>query len=223
MTSASSSYPAYRDSGVQWLGEIPQHWQTVRAKNLFEERVEKGYPELPLLAATQTKGVVPKDLYESRTVVAQKDLHLLKFVEEGDFVISLRSFQGGIEFAHYRGIISPAYTVLTPRNRSHSGFLRYFLKSDQFISALKLFVTGIREGQNIDYDRLQRSSLPVPPADEQAAIVKYLAHVDRKIDRFICSKRRMIELLNEQKQAIIHQAVTKGLDPSAPKKDSGVE
>src|SRR5690554_6251893 len=94
------SYEKYKASGVAWLGDVPLHWETIKTKYLFKERVEKGYPDEPLLAATQTKGVVPKTMYETRTVVAQKDLHLLKLVRVGDFVISLRSFQGGIEYAY---------------------------------------------------------------------------------------------------------------------------
>jgi len=79
---------------MPWLGKVPEHWALHRFKGLFAERVQKGFPDEPLLAATQTKGVVYKEDYENRTVTAQKDLHLLKLVEVGDFVISLRSFQG---------------------------------------------------------------------------------------------------------------------------------
>ena len=107
-------YSLYKDSGLLWLGKIPEHWQLRKIKYLFRERSEKGYPDEPLLAATQTKGVVLKEQYENRTVLALKDLHLLKLVKKGDFVISLRSFQGGIELAHNQGIISPAYTILKP-------------------------------------------------------------------------------------------------------------
>ena len=93
-------YAEYKESGLPWLGRCPKHWNVRRTKILFHERVQKGFPNEPLLAATQTKGVVKKEDYETRTVTAQKDLHLLKLVEVGDYVISLRSFQGGIEVAH---------------------------------------------------------------------------------------------------------------------------
>lgn len=215
-------YPKYRESGVPWLGECPSHWKLRRTKLLFNERVQKGYPDEPLLAATQSKGVVKKTDYESRTVTAQKDLHLLKLVEVGDYVISLRSFQGGIEVAHCRGIISPAYTILKPTFEATSGYYSYFFKSRHFVDSLSLFVTGIREGQNIDYERLSRAELPSPPLDEQAAIVRFLEHANRKIDRFIRAKRKVVALLNEQKQAVIHRAVTRGLNPDAKLKPSGV-
>ncbi len=215
-------YPEYKDSGLPWLGRVPGHWGMRRAKVLLRERVDKGFPNEPLLAATQSKGVVRKEDYGTRTVTAQKDFHLLKLVEVGDFVISLRSFEGGIEVAHSRGIISPAYTVLEPRSKAASGYLRHFFKSPTFISSLTLFVTGIREGQNIDYERLSRAFLPLPPPEEQAAIVRYLDHALLRLDRAMRAKRKTIALLNEQKQAIIHRAVTRGLAPDVPLKDSGI-
>ncbi len=216
-------YPAYKDSGVPWLGEVPEHWEVRRMKTLLRERSLKGFPDEPLLAATQTKGVVRKEHYENRTVLATKDLHLLKLVREGDFVISLRSFQGGIEYAREQGIISPAYTILYPKEPKFHGYIAWLFKSKPFIENLSLFVTGIREGQNIDYEKLSRSVLPLPPLPEQVAIVRFLDFVDRRIRRSIRAKRKLIALLNEQKQAIIHQAVTRGLDQDVPMKDSGVE
>ena len=215
-------YAEYKESGLPWLGRCPKNWSVRRTKILFIERVQKGFPNEPLLAATQTKGVVKKEDYGTRTVTAQKDLHLLKLVEVGDYVISLRSFQGGIEVAHCRGIISPAYTVLKPRITASSGYYSHFFKAKPFIESLSLFVTGIREGQNIDYERLSRAELPMPSEAEQAAIVRFLDHANRKIDGFIRAKRKLIGLLNEQKQAIIHRAVTRGLNPDVPMKPSGI-
>ena len=167
-------YPTYKPSGIEWLGDVPEHWKVQRIKTLLTQRTEKGHPNEPLLAATQTKGVVRKEQYENRTVLAMKDLHLLKLVEIGDFVISLRSFQGGIEYARERGIISPAYTVLYPRNLSHQGYLAKLFKSVPYVQNLTLFVTGIRQGQNIDYERLSRSRLPVPPSPHVSQIFPIL-------------------------------------------------
>jgi type I restriction enzyme S subunit len=215
-------YAEYKESGLPWLGRCPRHWNVRRTKILFHERVQKGFPNEPLLAATQTKGVVKKEDYETRTVTAQKDLHLLKLVEVGDYVISLRSFQGGIEVAHCRGIISPAYTVLKPQKQAVSRYYSHFFKAKPFIDSLSLFVTGIREGQNIDYERLSRAEMPMPPKDEQAAIVRFLDHANRKIDGWVRAKRKLIGLLNEQKQAIIHRAVTRGLYPDVLLKPSGI-
>jgi len=216
-------YPAMKDSGVPWLGEVPEHWQLRRMKTLLRERVEKGHPDEPLLAATQSRGVVRKEHYENRTVLALKDLHLLKLVRVGDFVISLRSFQGGIEYAREQGIISPAYTILYPMTVAMHGYLASLFKSAPYIENLSLFVTGIRQGQNIDYEKLARAELPLPPPLEQVAIVRFLDHADRRIRRYIRSRQKLIKLLEEQKQAIIHRAVTRGLDPDVRLKPSGVE
>ena len=215
-------YPEYKDSGLPWLGVCPAHWSQRRMKFLFTERVQKGFYDEPLLAATQTKGVIRKEDYDGRTVTAQKDFHLLKLVEVGDFVISLRSFQGGIEVAHCRGIISPAYTILTPKRESRLAYFTHFFKSPDFIRSLSLFVTGIREGQNIDYVRLSRAYLPLPPEDEQEAIGRFLDYANQRIERAIKAKKKLIALLNEQKQVIIHRAVTRGLARNVPLKPSGL-
>ena len=212
MLAGLKPYPAMRDSGEEWLGEVPEHWELRRTKTLLKQRNEKGYPNEPLLAATQTQGVVRKERYENRTVLALKDLHLLKLVRYGDFVISLRSFQGGIEYARERGIISPAYTVLFSRQPENHGYLAHLFKSAPYVENLSLFVTGIRQGQNIDYGKLARSRLPAPPIAEQRAIVCFLDHADRRIRDYIRAKERLIELLGEQKQAIVHQAVTGRID-----------
>lgn len=217
------SYPKTKDSGVQWLGKVPEHWNLQRTKTLLRERVEKGFPDEPLLAATQTKGVVLKERYENRTVLALKDLHLLKLVRVGDFVISLRSFQGGIEYAREQGIISPAYTILYPEKPEIHAYLARLFKSRPYVENLVLYVTGIRQGQNIDYAKLSCSELPIPPLSDQAAIVRYLDYMDRRIRRYIRAKQKLIKLLEEQKQAIIDHAVTHGLDPNVRLKSSGVE
>lgn len=215
-------YNEYKDSGVQWLGKIPSHWGLRKMKYTFSERSQKGFPNEPLLAATQSHGVILKSQYETRTVEATKSLETLKLVEIGDFVISLRSFQGGLEYAHERGIISPAYTILTPTHIS-AEYFRYLSKSNIFISLLKSTVTGIREGQNIDYNKLKDNLLPIPPIEEQVSIGLHLDKVISELDKAIAMQQKMIDLLNERKQIIIQDAVTKGLDGNAVMKDSGID
>lgn len=216
-------YPEYKPFGNYWISKIPTHWKEQKIKHLFDERVEKGYPDEPLLAATQNRGVILKSDYESRTVEATKDLHLLKFVKEGDFVISLRSFQGGIEYSYCQGIISPAYTIMIPRSEIDSSYFRHLAKSRTFIELLKGCVTGIREGQNINYALLRTYLLPLPPIEEQKIIADYLDKKIEQIDRFISLQKEAISLLKELRQAEITKAVTKGLDENAEMKDSGVE
>lgn len=216
------TYAEYKETGLPWLGQLPRHWGSRRMKFLFKEQVQKGFPKEPLLASTQSMGVVRKEDYGSRTVIAMNGLENLKLVEVGDFVISLRSFQGGIEVSHARGIISPAYTVLRPRGFFDPGYFKLFFKSATFVSSMTLFVTGIREGQNIDYERLSRAFMPLPPPAEQAAIVRFLDWANGRLERAIRAKRKAITLLNEQKQAIIYRAVTRGLDSLVPLKSSGI-
>lgn len=215
-------YREYKESGVKWLGEIPSHWELRKMKYTFSERSQKGFPQEPLLASTQTHGVILKSQYENRTVEAIKSLETLKLVEIGDFVISLRSFQGGLEYAYNRGIISPAYTILTPTHIK-ADYFKYLSKSDIFISLLKSTVTGIREGQNIDYNKLKDNLLPIPSAKEQISIGSYLDSATSEIDKAIAMQQKMIDLLNERKQIIIQNAVTKGLDENVEMKESGVE
>lgn len=215
-------YSEYKDSGIQWIGEIPSHWEARKMKYIFIERSEKNHPNEPVLCATQSQGVIPQSIYTNRVVVVNKGFDGLKFVKEGDFVISLRSFEGGIEYAYYQGIISAAYTILVPNRKAESNYWRYLFKSHPFIQLLKTCVTGIREGQNINYPLLSRKFLPVPPLSEQERIVKFLEGKVLKIDEYIADKEREIQLLKEIKEAEIAKAVTQGLNPNVKMKDSGI-
>lgn len=206
-----------------WLNSIPSHWLSLKFKKLFEEINIKNYPQLQLLVASQNMGVVPKNIYGKRTVEAQKDLDKLKLVMPDNFVISLRSFQGGIEYSTYMGIISPAYTILKQKYKNNSLYFKYLFKSFPFIKLLQLCVTGIREGQNIDYDMLKEHLIPVPPREEQDKIVAYLDYQTSNINKLILSKRKQIELLEEYKKTKISEVVTKGLNPNVEMKDSGID
>ena len=194
-----------------WISKIPAHWQVHKMKRLLAERSEKGYPNEPLLVASQSMGVVPKNVYGNRTVEAQKDLHLLKLVCVGDFVISLRSFQGGLEYAYYQGIISPAYTILIPHEPMSSSYFRYLAKSKPFIGLLTLCVTGIREGQNIDYAKLKNHFLPVPPREEQDQIVRFLDWKVSSINKLIAVKQKQIANLNEMHLSVMNDLATHGI------------
>lgn len=216
------AYEKYVSFDDVWITSIPITWQSHKMKRLFCERSEKGYPHEQLLVASQNMGVVPKTIYGSRTVEAQKDLQLLKLVKIGDFVISLRSFEGGIEYAYYQGIISPAYTVLTTKGNIQRGYFRYLAKSKPFVKLLSLCVTGIREGQNIDYGKLINHLLPVPPREEQEQIVHFLDWKVSSINKLINLKQQEITELKELKKTTISDAVTHGLDKTVPMKDSGI-
>lgn len=216
-------YERYKDSGFEWLGEIPEHWDTLRAKHVFRNVSEKGFPDEPLLSATQDQGVVPRDKRDQRVVMPIGQLESFKLVRENDFVISLRSFQGGIEHCAYRGLVSPAYTVLRLHRNVNPRFLRQLLKASNFISEINVSLTGIRQGKNIDYGDFAESFLPIPPKSEQDRIVAFLDQKTAEIDALIAKKQRQIELLDEQKAILINRAVTRGLNPNAKLKPSGIE
>ena len=197
-----------KPSGVSWLGEVPEHWKLRKIKYVFAERSEKGYPEEPVLCSTQKYGVIPQHMYESRVVVVNKGLEGLKLVRKGDFVISLRSFQGGIEYAHYQGIISAAYTILKLNDGFDAEYMKYLMKSYNFIQLLQTCVTGIREGQNINYALLKKNLLPIPPLSEQRAIVSHIEAQTANIDKLIDAYQQQVERIKEYKQRLISDAVT---------------
>ena len=218
-------YDTYKDSGVQWLGEIPRHWGLIKMKYLFNERSEKNHPDEEPLCATQKYGVIPQKLYISygnRVVVVNKGFEQLKFVKVGDFVIHLRSFQGGIEYAYYQGISSAAYTILYPKDAANTQYFKNLFKSSKYIELLKTCVTGIREGQNINYPLLSTKQIPLPPLSEQHSIVSYLDDRCGKIDKMLEGKQKQIELLAEMKQRIIADAVTRGLNPDVKMKATNI-
>ena len=215
-------YDTYKNSGVQWLGEIPGHWEMRKMKYIFDERSEKNHPDEHMLSATQSEGVILQSKYQGRVVVVNTGFDGLKLVKVGDFVIHLRSFQGGIEYAYDQGIISSAYTILNPKYPELSAYYKKLFKSSAFIDLLKICVTGIREGQNINYSKLKQFYIPLPPLPEQRAIVTYLDDKCGKIDKLVEGKQKQIELLAEMKQRIIADAVTRGLNPNVKMKATNI-
>lgn len=200
-----------KQTNIPWLPEVPEHWECIKMKYLFNERSEKNHPDEVSLCATQTYGVIPQKLYCSygnRVVEVSKGFELLKFVKEGDFVIHLRSFQGGIEYAYYQGIISPAYTILEPKDANNSPYLKFLFKSYNFIQLLKTCVTGIREGQNINYSMLGNKYLFIPPLEEQKQIVSHITDKTSKIEKLIANINREIDGIKEYKQRLISDVVT---------------
>ncbi len=202
-----------KHSGVEWLGQIPKHWEVRKMKFIFKEISIKNRGDMIQLAATQSNGVVPKDTLTYKSVqVLASDLNSFKFVQKNNFVISLRSFEGGIEHSNFDGIISPAYTILKNIIRISYEYFKFLLKSNAFISNLNQYKTGIREGQNISYIELQNDFLPLPPLNEQRQIAEFLDKKCEKISEFIAKKQRLITLLKEQKQTLINECVCGRLD-----------
>lgn len=197
-----------KPTNIPWLPEIPEHWQQRKMKYLFDERSEKNHPNEPMLSATQSEGVILQSKYKGRVVVVNTGFEGLKLVRVGDFVIHLRSFQGGIEYTYDQGIISSAYTILNPRHPEYSMYYKILFKSSNFIDLLKTCVTGIREGQNINYSKLKQNFIPVPPITEQNEIVNFINEYTAKIDTLISNINKEIENLKEYKQRLISDVVT---------------
>ena len=220
------AYPSYRDSGHLWLQDVPAHWEVVAGRRLFRQVRDPSVTGDQQLSASQKYGIIPQSLLMARedqkVVLALNGVEGFKHVNVEDFVISLRSFQGGIEHSAYAGCVSPAYTVLRPTYEQVPGYYRYLLKAAPYISALQTVTDGIRDGKNISYEQFGKVGLPLPPLSEQTAVVAFLDHETAKIDALLEEQRRLIELLKQKRQAEISHAVTKGLDPTVPMKDSGV-
>ncbi|MFR4333588.1 MAG: restriction endonuclease subunit S [Ruminococcus sp.] len=213
-----------KDSGIEWIGQIPTGWKLRRAKTLFTQRNSKGNGIEVLLSPTQKYGVVPQSQLEGVVQVKEDaDLQMFKTLHKGDFVISLRSFQGGFEYSLYEGVCSPAYQVFYPTSPICDTYYRYLFKSQSFISKMNNLTVGIREGKNIQYVDFANSQIPVPPLAEQERIAVFLNAECAEIDAVLEKTRASIEEYKKLKQAIITQAVTKGIRGDRPMKDSGIE
>ncbi|WP_345889158.1 restriction endonuclease subunit S [Shewanella algae] len=221
------SYPDYKDSGVEWLGDVPVNWGVFQGKRVFMNRKESALSDDAQLAASQAYGVIPQslliELTGSKVMLALKGTDSFRHVSENDFVISLRSFEGGIEHSAYIGCVSPAYTVLSAVIPIHPWFYRYLLKCKPYVSALQASTDSLRDGKSITFEQFGSIRLPAPPLEEQRTIAAFLDYETARIDSLIDKQQQLIELLKEKRQAVISHAVTKGLTPDAPMKDSGVE
>jgi len=219
----------YQKDNGDWFREIPSHWGGKRAKWVFSSIREPSQEGDTQLAASQKYGVVPQklmmELNNASVMQALKGTGNFKRVQKNNFVISLRSFEGGIEISHYDGCISPAYTVLrlSDRKNNEPGYFRYALKENVFIQALNSTSEGIRDGKTITYDQFSSLNLCIPPCEEQKAIACFLNRETKRINSLIAEKQHFINLIKEKRQALISHVVTKGLDPDVEMKDSGVE
>ncbi|MCY4055963.1 MAG: restriction endonuclease subunit S [Cyanobacteria bacterium MAG CAR4_bin_6] len=233
VTAKAWPYPAYKDSGVDWLGEVPEHWRIQRVKYLLEEcdtRSSDGNEEL--LRVSQYTGVTLRNLTcnGDESNLSQASLVGYKCVEPNDLVINIMlAWNGSMGISQFHGITSPAYCVYRFNMNSHPWYFHYLLRSLVYKARIKAISTGIVESRLRLYtDDLYRLEALVPPLPEQAAIAHFLDHATQRIQRHIQAKQKLIKLLEEQKQVIIHQAVTGQINvqtgqPYPVYKDSGVE
>ena len=216
-----------KESGVDWLGRVPAHWGVVRSRRLFRERNEKANKSDLQLTVSQKYGLLPQAEFMEkegrRIVVVQKGHDILKRTMPGDFVISMRSFQGGLEISEYEGSVSSAYVPLVPIKWVVPRYFRWVFKSITYIQALQSTSDLVRDGQALRFENFSKIPLPAVPIEEQSAIADFLDRSTARIDALVAKKTRFVELLREKRQALITHAVTKGLDATVPLKDSGVE
>jgi type I restriction enzyme S subunit len=214
-------YPKYKDSGVEWLGEVPEEWTARRLGYYFNERREKvSDRDYPALSVTKN-GIVP----QLETAAKTDDGDNRKRVRVGDFVINSRSDRkGSAGVADAEGSVSLISTVLSPRSDVLSAFVHHLLRSVPFQEEFYRYGKGIvADLWSTNYGEMRNILLAVPPRPEQAAIATFLDRETTKIDALIAEQQRLIELLQEKRQSVISHAVTKGLNPDMPMKDSGIE
>lgn len=217
-----------KDSGVEWLGKIPNHWMIRRIKNLFELRNEKNYEALEdvnLISLYTDKGVVQhSDLTETtgnKAVTAEG----YKIVKEDDIVVNIiLCWMGAVGRSAYNGVTSPAYDVYKPLHDTNSKYYHYLFRTSQFNGECYRYGRGIMLMRWRTYSTEFRAiSVPLPPEDEQKRIVNFLDKKIDDVDRLIGNVQKQIEKLKAYKQSLITEVVTKGIDPTVPMKDSGVE
>ena len=206
----------FKSSDVEWLGYVPEHWEVRRSKRLFSPRSELARPNDTQLSATQAYGVIPQDEYEDKIghKITRIALHLNKrrHVEVDDFVISMRSFQGGLERAWASGCIRSSYVVLRATGEVDVPFFSYLFKSQPYIQALQATAGFIRDGQDLTFDNFCAVDLPLPPVEEQRAIAVTLGETTTDIDTAIDRTRQLIDLVEEYRTRLVADVVTGKVD-----------
>lgn len=211
-------YSEYKDACVTWLEKIPAHWEEKRAKFLFREIDERSIlGEEELLSVSHITGVTPRS-QKNVTMFKAESYVGHKVCQPGDLVINtMWAWMAALGVAKHTGIVSLSYGVYRPHNQQLflPEYIDQLLRIWGFIAEYNIRSTGVRASRLRLYpDKFLDISMPIPSLDEQQVIISYLKFENRKISRFIRNKRSLIKLLNEQKQVIINQAVTRGIDPN---------
>lgn len=184
-----------------------REWETLKTGEIFKNSSSKNHPNEELLSVTQDSGVIPRNMLERRVVMPDGSTKGYKLVEPGDFIISLRSFQGGLEYSSYRGIVSPAYTIIKNIRPICDDFYKHFFKSIKFINQLDSSVIGIRDGKQISYQVFKEIDIPYPPIEEQQKIAEILSSVDEAIEK----TEAVIKQTEMVKKGLMQQLLTKGI------------
>jgi len=228
MSARLRPYPAYKDSGLEWLGRVPEHWRVVPNRALFREITERDHPDAQMLSVTIKRGVIRHSELlgsGSKKDSSREDRSAYKLVQPGDIVYNkMRAWQGAVGVSDFEGIVSPAYIVQRLWVTGLPRYFHYLFRTPSFAGEAQRWSYGLASDMwslRPEHFRLILSC--APPLEEQSAIVRYLGYVDRRVRRYIGSKERQVRLLEEHKQALIQRAVTQGLDADVDLKTSGVE
>lgn len=215
-----------KDSGIEWIGEIPEGWEVSQLKYATRWKSEKGCPDAPVLSLYRDFGVVPKDSRDDNHNVTSLDTSNYKVVDIGDLVINkMKAWQGSMAVSDYRGIVSPAYHVCSiTSNKVNKRYLHHLLRNPAYLPEYARLSTGMRIGQwDLGFDDFKNIPFLIPPLDEQAKIADYLDNGCASLDAMLSKTRSSIEEYKKLKQAVITQAVTKGVRGEREMKDSGIE
>ena len=221
-------YARYKDSGISWIGDVPEHWSYYPFYALFEQKSQCGFCDEELLSVYLDKGVIRfSDAGEKRANATSEDLSKYQLVEEGDFVLNnQQAWRGSVGVSFFRGIVSPAYVILKMSEKLERTFANYLLRDRSMVAMYCLASKGVGSIQrNLVWNKVKRSAIFIPPLSEQKAIAEYLDKKTAQINELVSAKQKQIELLKEYKQSVIANAVTGKLDERREKrkwKDSGI-
>lgn len=202
-----------KKSGIEWCPLIPDNWVVTNPKALFTLRNQRAFPGERQLTASQRHGIVYQDEFmemeNQKVVTVEKDFSILKHVEPNDFVISMRSFQGGLEYSEVSGCISSAYVMLIPDEKNvYPPFYKWFFKSSQYINAIQSTTNLVRDGQAMRYANFVKVPLFIIPMNEQKEIADYLDGKIAKIDALLESRRKQVSTLESYRKSLIFEYVT---------------
>jgi type I restriction enzyme S subunit len=217
-------YPAYKDSGLPWLGPVPAHWSVVRNGSLFGQRSQTGYSELPILEVSLKTGVQVRSFGTAKRKQIMSDLGKYKRAVKGDLAYNtMRMWQGALGVCPVDGLVSPAYVVARPYPGVEPRYFAALFRTGDYMAEIDSASRGIVKDRNrLYWDQFKQMQSPCPPPEEQAAIMRFLNLANGRLDRTIRAKRKVIALVTEQKRAVVQRAVTCGIDPTVSFEPSGV-
>lgn len=225
-----AAYPkhnSFKPSGYDWIGDVPAHWDAEKLGSMLTAVSERNCPDLPLLSITREQGVIKRDIddQESNHNFIPDDLTGYKVLRKGQFGMNkMKAWQGSYGVSEHTGIVSPAYFIFDFAREVDSRFFNIAIRSKLYVSYFGSASDGVRIGQwDLNQSRMRQIPILLPPLPEQRAISTFLDKKCAQIDEAVRIKEEQIKLLRERRQILIQQAVTRGLNPEAPMKDSGID